>query len=183
MNLFQIKIRRAFYLSMCVLFNLSLLIGIFTLFNSNMSVGIIGVSFISLLSYILSYGLLIMLEDKIDSRGFSSFIFSLLFISRRNKFVYHNELGYFTCIIFKGRISVHYQGLFYMRDIVDIENKGKKEFIALKIKLELDSQYKHKINREMERQNELYQLEEISKWDGFLDKESRRDQKIKRLIK
>ena len=35
----------------------------------------------------------------------------------------------------------------------------------------------------MERQNELYQLEEISKWDGFLDKESRRDQKIKRLIK
>jgi hypothetical protein len=70
-----------------------------------------------------------------------------------------------------------------MRDIVDIENKGKKEFIALKIKLELDSQYKHKINREMERLNELYQLEEISKWDGFLDKESRRDQKIKRLIK
>jgi hypothetical protein len=70
-----------------------------------------------------------------------------------------------------------------MKDIVNIQNTGTSEQIARKIKNGMDKEYKSRVEEIQEKKRIKAQLDEVAKWDGFLDVESRRDEKIKKLIK
>jgi hypothetical protein len=187
MNLFQIKLKRGFYLTLSTVFLFSIFSGIFITFFSvipNKSIGsFIGILLLSLVVCFLAFVILALIENKIRDYDYMSFMGGILFISKRNKFVFHNELGYFICIVQEDRITVHDQKLFYMKDIVNIQNTGTSEQIARKIKNGMDKEYKSRVEEIQEKKRIKAQLDEVAKWDGFLDVESRRDEKIKKLIK
>ena len=187
MKLFQVKLRRIFYLAFGMLFGISSIAGIFMIFFSWLppdSLGsVIGVSILSIIVCLILFFLMLMLENKIDENGYSSFLFGYFQMAKRNKFVYHGGLGYFVCIIQKNRIAVHDQKLFYSKYIADVENRGSYEKIALRIKNQIDDEYRIRVDDIEEKKRIRRQLDEVAKWDGFLDTESSREEKIKKVIK
>lgn len=187
MNLFQIKIRRFFNITIGAIFLMSLFSLIIYAFFSFLSkatiLNVIGVSILSIVTCFLAFVLLAIIESKIKDCGYNSFMTGPLSISKRNKFVFHNELGYFLCLVFEDKIVVQEQKFLYMKDIIEIQNVGTGEQIARKIKSALDKEFKNKVEETLNKKRIKAQLEEVAKWDGFLDVESRRDEKIKRLIK
>lgn len=124
---------------------------------------------------------------KRDSKDYGVITGGLELIKRKYKFVSHSELGYYI-LIFDGHeawlYDVNWFSLKYILEL-DLSNfKYDSEKISYRINSHLDDLYKvklAKIRRDEDIKNGVDNL--ITKWDGYLDKVSRRDGKIDQLLK
>ena len=128
-------------------------------------------------------GLFFLVEKMIDEGNKPGKIFPMfwfMFIPERKK-TYHSKLGWFDLYIFRSanKIFIYKQGFFLCQEIGEV-SLGSSD-VPGQIKDLLDREYssilKEKDNRE--KQNEL--IANVMNWDGFLDKETRRDKKINDL--
>ena len=128
-------------------------------------------------------GLFFLVEKMIDESNKPGKIFPMfwfLLIPERKK-TYHSKLGWFDLYIFRSanKIFVYKQGFLHCHEIGEV-SLGNSD-VPGQIKDLLDREYKSilKEKDDREKQNEL--IAKVRKWDGFLDKETRRDKKINKL--
>ena len=124
---------------------------------------------------------------KRDSQHYGVVTGGLELLRRKYKFVSHSELGHYI-FIFDCYDAVLYEvNWFSLKYILDLDLHNYKydpEKISNRINSHLDELYKVKlaeIRRAEDIKNGVDGL--INKWDGYLDKVSRRDGKIDQLLK
>lgn len=124
---------------------------------------------------------------KKESSDYGIVTGGLELIKRKYKFVSHSELGYYI-FIFDGNEGTLYEvnwfSLKYIL-VLDLNSFGyDSEKISNRIKLHLDDLYKFKLEEIRRGDNTKNSIDSlINKWDGYLDKVSRRDSKIDQLLK
>jgi hypothetical protein len=94
---------------------------------------------------------------------------------KKLKKVYHSQLGYFyiDCDFKKDESIIYEQTPF---NLIEIDKIYGLDFLSEEIKDILDKRYKDKIDYETKKNK-------VKNWDGFLDVEGKRDQKIDQIIK
>ena len=94
---------------------------------------------------------------------------------KKLKKVYHSQLGYFyiDCDFKKDESTLYEQTPF---NLIEIDKIYGLDFLSEEIKDILDKRYKDKIDYETKKNK-------VKNWDGFLDVEGKRDQKIDQIIK
>lgn len=102
---------------------------------------------------------------------------------RDRKWIFHSDLGYFLCVITKERIYLYEPNFLYLKEIYDEWNIGNIEGISNNIKNSLDSRYKNILRDKLEMKETRERIDLIKSWDGYLDTQSRRDNKIDKLLK
>jgi Cdc6-like AAA superfamily ATPase len=94
---------------------------------------------------------------------------------KKLKKVYHSQLGYFyiDCDFKKDEAILYEQTPF---NLIEIYKIYSLDYLSEEIKEILDKRYKEKIDNETK-------MNKVKNWDGFLDIEGKRDQKIDQIIK
>lgn len=148
--------------------------------------GVLGtIALVAIVAIVLAMqaGLFFLFEKMIDEGNKPGKIFPMFWfmLIPERKRTYHSKLGRFDLYIFRSanKIFVYKQGFFHCHEIGEV-SLGSSD-VPGQIKDLLDREYssilKEKDNRE--KQNEL--IAKVREWDGFLDKETRRDKKINDL--
>ncbi len=109
-----------------------------------------------------------------------------LFVKKDIKWIYHSELGYFLSIIKKDKIVIYEQKCLCREELIDYHINSKRTTpitLSKEIKDYLDRLYLERLDeiKKLKEQND--KIEELKKWDGFLDVVGRRDGKIDQLLK
>lgn len=132
----------------------------------------------------IAFVLLVFLIEMMYSNSFNTFLLGIvsLVMNRHNKLVYHYELGYFFTSFQDEKVIVYRQGIFYIKELVNIFNNGNPEYVAECIKQKLDEIYSVKVKKERERKEISDRINNLKKWDGYLDKRGRRDGKINDIL-
>ena len=99
------------------------------------------------------------------------------------KWIYHSDLGYYLCIITKDSIRLFEPNFIYMKEIYNGYNHGGVEKISVDIKTYLDSRYRNILYKIQENKEDRERINKIKSWDGYLDTQSRRDNKIDKILK
>jgi hypothetical protein len=99
------------------------------------------------------------------------------------KWIYHSDLGYYLCIITKDEIRLFEPNFIYMNEIYNGYNHGGVEKISVDIKSSLDNRYKKILRKIQEDKEDRERINKIKSWDGYLDTQSRRDNKIDKILK
>jgi len=104
-----------------------------------------------------------------------------------DKWIYHNELGYFLAIFQGNKVTVYKQNFLSIREVAEIDVYGVNNdeislYVANNIKTKLDELYQSKIKKLNARKEEKSRREHLKEWDGYLDTVGRRDGKIKDLL-
>jgi hypothetical protein len=103
-------------------------------------------------------------------------------LTLKYKKIYYNNLTFY--IFVKKSITIIYkQEYFYTIFIDNVNNTEDLEVYKNDIKDILERDFKKEIKKGKERKEEKEKINKIKKWDGFLDKQSRRDNKITKIIK
>ncbi len=106
--------------------------------------------------------------------------FYFWFLTLKRKKVYYSDLGYFYVSIKGDYVNVFKQGYFMSHYLFSVWYYGDIESLRLEMKKELDSLYAKEL--EETRQKRL-KGDNLKSWDGYIDIVSKRDDKIKRLLK
>lgn len=98
-------------------------------------------------------------------------------LTTKQKKVYHSDLGYFYIEydIKREKTTLYEQKIFTQVKISEIGSIDP-EYISKRIKTILDNKYKEKLEEE-------HKKKKMETWDGFLDIQGKRDQKIDQIIK
>jgi hypothetical protein len=99
------------------------------------------------------------------------------------KWIYHSDLGYYLCIITNSDIMLFEPHFLYMNQIYTNYNHGNVDIISNDIKATLDSRYKRQLEKIREHKENREKINKIKSWDGYLDTQSRRDNKIDKILK
>ena len=137
------------------------------------------------------FGFLVILLSLLITAVFSFpalegfFLFPLGVLTFFNyKRIYHSEMGifYMTVDTIKDKyseitkITVYEQSFLYCKEKFEIEHKGDMNVSRILIEDKLNEMYKKKLER--------LRIENSAKnWDGYLDKKSKRDDILNRLVK
>jgi hypothetical protein len=70
-----------------------------------------------------------------------------------------------------------------MNEIYNGYNHGGVEKISVDIKSSLDNRYKKILRKIQEDKEDRERINKIKSWDGYLDTQSRRDNKIDKILK
>lgn len=209
MNLFKFNLRKYIYLSLGWFFYASILMLIMFVSFSGIEKPTIssytGAFFISLLIFLFVFLVCMVLEHWFGKK-LHTFLYVPIFHFKILKPIYHIDLGYFIIGVntepekygrgVRFSLDAYVQSFLYRVKIIDdtcINEVAEKE-ISRKIKEKLDYIFSEKIrterekeaNRKRQEHNEKLIEEAKSKlkeWDGFLDRESRRDGRIDKIIK
>ena len=96
------------------------------------------------------------------------------------KKIYHADFGtlYTDIVSDKGTDSVwiYEQRWFYMKKIAQVEYSENIQILVDRIKYNLDSIYKHNLEKSIKKNRTHFK-----EWDGYLDTESKRDDKLNKL--
>lgn len=189
-----LKLKRAFYIMFGTLFDSTLLFlcGYFAyLLPSGSKMGMTSYCFIVFLLFLLfsfSSILLVALIEKIVGGKNYSFIMAPFSIEQENKYVYDSNSGYYLGMINdadeKLKLQIYKQNLFSIKELFeidlvyclsedDIKNKIKTSFENL----ERENNFKKPKNKYKE------QYGHFKNWDGYVDKQSRRDGILDKLLK
>jgi hypothetical protein len=96
---------------------------------------------------------------------------------KKLKKVYHSDLGYFYIEYdIKGEKTTLYEQKIFTQVKISEIGSIDPEYISKRIKSDLDDRYQSKLEAEQKRKK-------IENWDGFLDIQGKRDQKIDQIIK
>lgn len=99
------------------------------------------------------------------------------------KWVYHSDLGYYLCIITPNDIRLFEPNFIYLDEIYNQYNHGDVDKISKDIKTTLDHSYKRQLEKIQEDKENKEKISKIKNWDGYLDTQSRRDNKIDKILK
>lgn len=99
------------------------------------------------------------------------------------KWVYHSDLGYYLCIITDDNIMLFEPNFLYMQEVYHNYNHGNVDLISSDIKATLDSRYRRQLEKIHEYKENREKINKIKSWDGYLDTQSRRDNKINKILK
>lgn len=99
------------------------------------------------------------------------------------KWIYHSDLGYYLCIITNDDIMLFEPHFLYMHEIYTNYNHGNVDMISSDVKLTLDNRYKRQLEKIREHKENREKINKIKSWDGYLDTQSRRDNKIDKILK
>jgi hypothetical protein len=176
-------IKKIVYVLLGILANGTLPVLIFHNAKFEGVLGVIAIASMLTIVPILQAGLFFLVEKMVDESSNPGKIFPMfwwMFIRQRKK-TYHSKLGWFDLYIFRSanKIFVYKQGFFHCFEIGEV-SLGHSD-VPGQIKELLDREYSSTIKEkdEREKQNEL--IAKVRQWDGFLDKETRRDKKINDL--
>jgi len=126
------------------------------------------------------------IDKEIYSQNRFISIFGYIYYFRElkdRKWVYHSDLGYYLCIITKDSIRLFEPHFFYIHEIYFSYNHGDIEIISNDIKSTLDVRYRSLLNKIQEDKQDKEKIKKIKSWDGYLDTQSRRDNKIDKILK
>lgn len=196
MTLNKIRLKSAFMMiysiSYWLFFAFLAFISIYTFISNttdHKGIGVVAICFITVIVIaiytLISY--LIAFVHKRDRSSYGVVTGGLEIFRRKYKFVSHSELGYYI-LIFDGQeaglYDVNWFSLKYILEL-DLSNfKYDSEKISYRINSHLDDLYRVKL-KEIRRSEDIKNGVDalINKWDGYLDKVSRRDDKIDQLLK
>lgn len=108
---------------------------------------------------------------------------------RCNKWIVHDDLGYFFTSFSEENetISIYRQDFFGMKYVAHLglpkDQKDLEEVVALDIKKRLDDVYTTKVEEIKKNKGYSSRINKLLAWDGYLDKVSRRDGKIDKILK
>lgn len=126
------------------------------------------------------------IDREIYSQNRFISIFGYIYYFRElkdRKWVYHSDLGHYLCIITKDEIRLFEPHFLYLDEIYNQYNHGDIEVISNDIKNSLDVRYRTLLNKIQEAKQDKEKIKKIKSWDGYLDTQSRRDNKIDKILK
>ena len=138
---------------------------------------------ISILAYLLLFivHLLSIALTAIKGDGYIfdhiTFIFGVINI--RLKRIYYSDLGYFYISIPNGSgelVDIYRQNYLYSKKLTSFFYKGDVNDLRNEIKSKLDSIYEVELKKKREKNL-------IKSWDGYIDIQSKRDDKLNQLLK
>jgi hypothetical protein len=186
--IFAAKLKRFVFLLTGLTFFLSVIFFSFKLgfYIPKETVNIIWKVVISILILGVAFFAIIMCESSISGSG-KTHSFLLLpisfFMTLQNKWVYHDDLGYFFATFEGEDITIYKQSFFYSKELFSVDNTGDVDKVALRIKKELDTIYSKKVTKEKENNILKEKINKMKKWDGYLDKKGRRDGKLNDILR
>jgi hypothetical protein len=141
----------------------------------------IGTSIILIVSILLTF-FFRSLDSDLPKNGISVLnYFKYLKKLKRTKSVYHSILGRFLCISddkFES-INVYDLKIFYIRCLDSFyTNNRDTDYIAKSVKEIIDVEYKERLKK----QKIEDRINNMKKWDGYLDTEGKRDDKINKIL-
>jgi len=189
-----LKLKRAFYIMFGTLFNSTLLClcGYSAyIIPSGSKMGMTSYCFAVFLLFLLFSFLsilLVALIEKIVGEKIYSFIMAPFSIEKENKYVYDSNSGYYLAMINdadeKLKLQIYKQNLFSIKELfeIDLVYCLSEDDIKSKIKisfenLERENNFKKPKNKYKE------QYAHFKNWDGYVDKQSRRDGILDKLLK
>jgi len=187
------KVKRFIYSLISTLLYTSIILGSFYIVYTfdgyiNKELNIVGrifaKLFILIIMLLLEFVALVFIENIIFKNKYS--IISLMvpfLIKHKEKWAFHPELGPFLVSITKNKINVYQQNYLSLIEIVEFDNNNDTNEITNTIKKSLDSYFKKKL--EIKKINNISKdkLNTLDNWDGYFDKQTRRDNKIDKLLK
>ena len=102
------------------------------------------------------------------------------FLTLGRKRIYYSDLGYFYVSIKGDYVSVHKQGFLLSHYLFNVWYGGDIESLRSSIKSELDSLYAKEL---VEARSKKLKKDNLRSWDGYIDIVSKRDDKLKDLLK
>ena len=142
------------------------------------------ITFVSYLVYVVIFLIANLVISLVVSEGedihffkFIPFLFGILLINVKR--VYYAELGYFFIDKYKDSIILFKQEFLYCKEVLSTEFHGDIEHLRDDIKYNLNKIYKSEIYKkdEIKRKKESFK-----NWDGYLDIQSKRDDKINKIL-
>jgi len=187
------KVKRFIYSLISTLLYTSIILGSFYIVYTfdgyiNKELNIVGrifaKLFILIIMLLLEFVALVFIENIIFKNKYS--IISLMvpfLIKHKEKWAFHPELGPFLVSITKNKINVYQQNYLSLIEIVEFDNNNDTNETTNTIKKSLDSYFKEKL--EIKKINNISKdkLNTLDNWDGYFDIQTRRDNKIKNLLK
>lgn len=154
-------------------------------FRINWTLGIISGFIIGLVTIGGRYLFRFIDKEIYDQNNIVTFLGYIYYCTklRNRKWIYHSDLGYYLCIITSSDIKVFKPNLFYMKELYDGYNNGDINRISNSIKDALDREYKDILTKMKTDKEDKERIKTIKNWDGYLDKQSRRDNKIDKILK
>jgi hypothetical protein len=107
-----------------------------------------------------------------DLDEFILFLFSPFFFFHKR--IYYADLGYFY-ISGSETITVRKIEYLYTRTLFEVNYNGDVEKLRLDIKSKLDSIYAEELDKKRK-------VKKLKDWNGYLDKQSERDDKLKQIL-
>jgi hypothetical protein len=96
------------------------------------------------------------------------------------KKIYHADFGTLYTDILNDKgvdyVCIYEQRWFYMKKIAQVEYSENIQILVDRIKYNLDSIYKHNLEKSIKKNRTHFK-----EWDGYLDTESKRDDKLNKL--
>lgn len=130
----------------------------------------------------LEFTVLVFIESMFFKEKTHSIIrFLVTFKNHKEKWIFHSELGPFLIMITKKRITIFKQNYLTLIEIEKIENIGDVKLTIIQIKDILDIHFINVI--ETIKNNSNQRLNSLDEWDGYLDTQTRIDNKINKLLK
>ena len=99
------------------------------------------------------------------------------------KWIYHSELGYYLFVITANDILLFEPHFFYLKRLYQDYNHGNVDKISEDIKGCLDNRYRSLLNKIQLAKQDKEKINKVKSWDGYLDTQSRRDNKIDKILK
>lgn len=124
------------------------------------------------LFYLLVHLFVTLIHDNFPD-GRCLFLLGVLLF--RQKRIYYSDLGYFY-LSGKETITIWKQGFFSSKNLFDVHYNGNLDNLRIQIKSELEEIYK----KELEEKRRFKTLKD---WNGCIDKQSERDDKLNRILK
>lgn len=182
------KIKRVVFNTLSILSNI-LVVSIVTYFMlmipfDNMIFGIIVRSIAGAVCYFVTMLIIVLISLLFSNPDTTDFFFATFeFIGGKSKWICHEDLGHFILHIDDKEISIHYQGYLYIEMIGKVNNTGTDKYIISNIKSELDKHFYEKLNSIRKEAEKNEQVNSLDNWDGHFNSVTRRDEKIKSILK
>jgi hypothetical protein len=132
----------------------------------------------------LDFILLVFIESMLFKEKTHSIIrFLVPFKNHKEKWIFHSELGPFLIMITKKRITIFKQNYLTLIEIERFKNIGDVKLTIVKIKDILDKHFLNVTETINNDNNSKEILNSLDKWDGYLDTQTRINNKINKLLK
>lgn len=189
-----LKLKRAFYIMFGTLFDSTLLFlcGYFAyLLPSGSKMSIAAHCFVVFLLFLVFSFLSILLSaliEKIVGEKNYSFIMAPFSIEKENKYVYDSNSGYYLAMINdtdeKLKLQIYKQNLFSIKELfeIDLVYCLSEDDIKSKIKISFEN-LERENNFKKPKHKYKEQYGHFKNWDGYVDKQSRRDGILDKLLK
>lgn len=127
---------------------------------------------------------LLIIPNIFSDSKITPFTISPIFLwkNRKCKWVYHVELGHYMMSVRGGEIYLYQCNVFYHKLIFRMDSVDDIDIVSQRIKSRLDDIYKNKLEDIKKEKKIKSSIDNLMKWDGYLDKQGRRDGKIKEIL-